>query len=70
MRLLCAEQPDEIRKLDVDVLIGTDGREAFVRHMIGAAQTRQKWDCVDDAGGRVPLRSCLQADLPRAQERF
>ena len=25
--------PDEIRKLDVDVLIGTDGREAFVRHM-------------------------------------
>ena len=43
--------PDEIRKLDVDVLIGTDGREAFVRHMIGAAQTRQKWDCVDDAGG-------------------
>ena len=43
--------PDEIRKLDVDVLIGTDGREAFVRHMIDAAQTRQKWDCVDDAGG-------------------
>ena len=43
--------PDEIRKLHVDVLIGTDGREAFVRHMIGAAQTRQKWDCVDDAGG-------------------
>ena len=43
--------PDEIRKLDVDVLIGTDGREAFVRHMIDVAQTRQKWDCVDDAGG-------------------
>ena len=43
--------PDEIRKLDVDVLIGTDGRAAFVRHMIDAAQTRQKWDCVDDAGG-------------------
>ena len=43
--------PDEIRKLDVDVLIGTDGREVFVRHMICAAQTRQKWDCVDDAGG-------------------
>ena len=43
--------PDEIRKLDVDVLIGTDGREAFVRHMIDAAQTRQKWDCGDDAGG-------------------
>ena len=49
----CSAQssPDEIRKLDVDVLIGTDGREAFVRHMIDAAQTRQKWDCVDDAGG-------------------
>ena len=32
--------PDEIRKLDVDVLIGTDGREAFVRHMIEAAEGR------------------------------
>ena len=42
--------PDEIRKLDVDVLIGTDGREAFVRHMIEAAATRQKWERVDDAG--------------------
>ena len=42
--------PDEIRSLDVDVLIGTDGREAFVRHMIEACRTRQKWDCVDDAG--------------------
>lgn len=41
--------PDEVRKLDVDVLIGTDGREAFVRHMIEAAETRQKWDCVTDA---------------------
>lgn len=41
--------PDEIRKLDVDVLIGTDGREAFVRHLIEAAQTRQKWDCVEPA---------------------
>ena len=40
--------PDEIRKLDVDVLIGTDGREAFVRHMIEAAATRQKWERVDD----------------------
>ena len=43
--------PDEIRKLDVDVLIGTDGREAFIRHMIDAAGTRRKWDCVDDANG-------------------
>ena len=42
--------PDEIRKLDVDVLIGTDGREAFVRHMIEAVATRQKWERVDDAG--------------------
>ena len=42
--------PDEIRKLDVDVLIGTDGREPFVRHMIEAAATRQKWERVDDAG--------------------
>ena len=41
--------PDEIRALDVDVLIGTDGREAFVRHMIDAAETRQKWEHVDDA---------------------
>ena len=41
--------PDEIRKLDVDVLIGTDGREAFVQHMIRAAGTRQKWECVGDA---------------------
>lgn len=41
--------PDEVRKLDVDVLIGTDGREAFIRHMIEAAETRQKWECVTDA---------------------
>ena len=41
--------PDEIRKLDVDVLIGTDGREAFVRHMIRAAETKQKWESVGDA---------------------
>ena len=41
--------PDEIRALDVDVLIGTDGREAFVQHMIAAAETRQKWERVDDA---------------------
>ena len=41
--------PDEIRRLDVDVLIGTDGREAFVRHMIRAAETKQKWECVEDA---------------------
>ena len=62
--------PDEIRKLDVDVLIGTDGREAFVRHMIGAAQTRRNGTVWTTRAARVPLRSCLQADLPRAQERF
>ena len=41
--------PDEIRALGVDVLVGTDGREAFIRHMIDAAETRQTWECVDDA---------------------
>ena len=42
--------PDDLRKLDVDVLIGTDGRKAFLDHMEQAAADRQKWECVADSG--------------------
>ena len=61
--------PDEIRKLDVDVLIGTDGREAFVRHMIEAAATRQNGSAWTTRASRARLRSCPRAGLPRGRGR-
>ena len=33
--------PDEVRKLDVDVLVGTDGRATFLEKMMQAAQEKQ-----------------------------
>ena len=42
--------PGEIRKLDVDVLIGTDGRAEFLDHMAQAAREKLRWERVEDAG--------------------
>ena len=41
--------PQELRALDVDVMIGTDGRAAFIKQLELAVQTRQKWECVTDS---------------------
>ena len=50
--------PEEIRKLDVDVLIGTDGRAAFLDKLAAAAAEKLRWEHVEDAG------------LPRAFEQL
>ena len=50
--------PEEIRKLDVDVLIGTDGRAEFLDKMAAAAAEKLRWEHVEDAG------------LPRAFEQL
>ena len=50
--------PEEIRKLDVDVLIGTDGRTEFLDKMAAAAAEKLRWEHVEDAG------------LPRAFEQL
>ena len=44
--------PDEVRKLDVDVLIGTAGRLDFLTHMEQAAASRRKWEHIED--NRLP----------------
>ena len=44
--------PDEVRKLDVDVLIGTAGRLDFLAHMEQAAADRRKWEHIED--NRLP----------------
>ncbi|MFR6376612.1 MAG: hypothetical protein ACLUN5_09135 [Oscillospiraceae bacterium] len=63
--------PDEIRKLDVDVLIGTDGRGGLCQaHDRCGAERGRNGTAWTTRAARVPLRSCPQADLPRAQERF
>ena len=43
--------PDDIRALGVDVLIGTDGRPAFIRHMEQAAREKQhaRWEQIASA---------------------
>ena len=41
-------KPEEIRDLDVDVLVGTADRLAFVAHMEQAAAERQKWEKIED----------------------
>ena len=41
--------PEEVRKLGVDVMIGTDNREEFVRRMVMAAEEKTRWECVQDA---------------------
>ena len=40
--------PDEIRKLDVDVLVGTADRRAFISHLEPAAEHKQKWEKIED----------------------
>ena len=50
--------PEEIQKLDVDVLIGTDGRAEFLDKMAAAAAEKLRWEHVEDAG------------LPRAFEQL
>ena len=50
--------PEEIRKLDVDVLIGTDGRAEFLDKLAAAAAEELRWEHVEDAG------------LPRAFEQL
>lgn len=41
--------PDEVRKLDVDVLIGTDKREEFIHKMMAAVSEKVRWESVEDA---------------------
>ena len=50
--------PEEIRKLDVDVLVGTDGRAEFLDKLAAAAAEKLRWEHVEDAG------------LPRAFEQL
>ena len=50
--------PEEIRKLDVDVLIGTDGRAEFLDKLAAAVAEKLRWEHVEDAG------------LPRAFEQL
>ena len=50
--------PEEIRKLDVDVLIGTDGRAEVLDKLAAAAAEKLRWEHVEDAG------------LPRAFEQL
>ena len=40
--------PDEIRKLDVDVLVGTADRREFISHLEQAAEHKQKWEKIED----------------------
>ena len=40
--------PDEIRKLGVDVLAGTADRHAFISHVVLAAEKRQHWEKIED----------------------
>ena len=42
--------PEELRGMDVDVLIGTDGRVEFLDRLAQAARDRQHWEHVEDAG--------------------
>ena len=42
--------PEELRGMDVDVLIGTDGRVEFLDRLAQAARDRQRWEHVEDAG--------------------
>lgn len=42
--------PEELRGMDVDVLIGTDGRVEFLDRLAQAARDRQYWEHVEDAG--------------------
>ena len=41
---------EELRGMDVDVLIGTDGRVEFLDRLAQAARDRQHWEHVEDAG--------------------
>ena len=42
--------PEELRGMDVDVLIGTDGRVECLARRAQAARDRQHWEHVEDAG--------------------
>ncbi len=41
--------PDAVTALDVDVVVGTSGREEFLRQLEQAAQEKTRYTCVDDA---------------------
>ena len=41
--------PEDLRQLDVDVLIGTKDRIEFLDRMELAVREKQKWECVEDA---------------------
>ena len=41
--------PEAVRELDVDVMVGTDNREEFIRRMIQAAEEKIRWERVEDA---------------------
>ena len=45
--------PEEIRKLDVDVLIGTDGRAEFLDKMAAAAAEKLRWEGIRPAENGV-----------------
>ena len=65
--------PEEIRKLDVDVLIGTDGRAEFLDKMAAAAAEKLRWEHVEDAGlprvRAAALRRPCRADAGAAEGR-
>ena len=41
--------PEAVRALDVDVLVGTSGREEFLRQLEQAAREKTRYTCVDNA---------------------
>ena len=41
--------PEAVQALDVDVLVGTSGREAFLRQLEQAVKERTRYTCVDNA---------------------
>jgi threonylcarbamoyladenosine tRNA methylthiotransferase MtaB len=47
--------PDELRKLGVDVMVGTSGREEFVGRLVEAAQSKKTWEQVDNAAQPRPF---------------
>ena len=41
--------PEAVEALDVDVVVGTSGREEFLRQLVKATEERTRYLCVDDA---------------------
>ena len=42
-------EPDAVTALDVDVVVGTSGREEFLRQLEQAVAEKTRYTCVDDA---------------------